>query len=137
MFYSREFNKVLLIILFVVSIFIVFTSDNDYGTLFVLSINSLIALLFFSMTIEVKGNVLSWYFGFGFWRKKLEVSDIAETSLYQSKWYQGIGIRMLSDGWLYNASVGTSLKLNLRNGKYVYVGCKNAAGLKQALSTNN
>ncbi len=66
MFYSREFNKVLLIILFVVSIFIVFTSDNDYGTLFVLSINSLIALLFFSMTIEVKGNVLSWYFGFGF-----------------------------------------------------------------------
>ncbi len=137
MFYSREFNKVLLIILFVVSIFIVFTSDKDYGTLFVLSVNSLIAILFFSMTIEVKRNVLSWYFGFGFWRKKLEVSDIAETSLYQSKWYQGIGIRMLSDGWLYNASVGTALKLNLRNGKHVYVGCKNAAGLKQALSTNN
>ncbi|WP_105259154.1 hypothetical protein [Pseudoalteromonas sp. T1lg88] len=137
MFYSREFNKVLLIILIIVSVYIVFVSGNNYGTLVALSINSLIALLFYSMTIELKGKVLSWYFGFGFWRKKLAVADILEASLYHSKWYQGIGIRMLSDGWLYNASVGRALKLKLRNGKYVYIGCKNAEALKRALDAQN
>ncbi|MEZ8224688.1 hypothetical protein AB6C43_11675 [Vibrio splendidus] len=134
-FYSKEFNKGLLLILVAISAFIVVTSDNNPGTLIAHAINGLIALLFFSMTIEVKDNVLSWYFGF--WRKNVEVSDITETSFYQSKWYQGIGIRMLSDGWLYNASIGSALKLSLSNGKHVYIGCKDTDGLKLALQTAN
>ncbi|WP_210454803.1 hypothetical protein [Vibrio crassostreae] len=136
-FYSKEFNKGLLLILISISAFIVITSDNNPETLIAHAINGLIALLFFSMTIEVKGNVLSWYFGFGFRRKNIEVSDIAETSFYQSKWYQGIGIRMLSDGWLYNASIGSALKLSLSTGKHVYIGCKDTDGLKLALKTAN
>ncbi len=86
MFYSKEFNKGLLLILVAISAFIVVTSDNNPGTLIAHAINGLIALLFFSMTIEVKDNVLSWYFGFGFWRKNVEVSDITDASFYQSKW---------------------------------------------------
>ncbi|MEZ8689253.1 hypothetical protein AB6D53_16610 [Vibrio splendidus] len=136
-FYSKEFNKGLLLILVAISAFIVVTSDNNPETLIAHAINGLIALLFFSMTIEVKDNVLSWYFGFGFWRKNVEVSGITETSFYQSKWYQGIGIRMLSDGWLYNASIGSALKLSLSNGKHVYIGCKDTDGLKLALQTAN
>ncbi|MDP2488483.1 AAA family ATPase [Vibrio splendidus] len=76
-------------------------------------------------------------FDFGFWRKNVEVSGITETSFYQSKWYQGIGIRMLSDGWLYNTSIGSALKLSLSNGKHVYIGCKDTDGLKLALKTAN
>ena len=83
-------------------------------------------LLFFSMTIELKGDMLTWYFGFGFWRKVVKGSDIVDISLYQTKWYQGIGIRMLSDGWLYNASTGSAIKLSLSVGKNIYIGCKDA-----------
>ncbi|CAH7112194.1 hypothetical protein F0251_13975 [Vibrio sp. 070316B] len=133
MFYSKELNKGLLLILIVLSVFIVFTSDNGFGALFALSINALIAILFFSMTIELKGDTLTWYFGFGFWRKVVKVSDIVDTSFYQTKWYQGIGIRMLSDGWLYNASTGSALKLSLSDGKHIYIGCKDAQGLKAVL----
>ncbi|CAH6983002.1 conserved hypothetical protein [Vibrio chagasii] len=133
MFYSKELNKGLLLILIVLSVFIVFTSDNGFGALFALSINALIAILFFSMTIELKGDTLTWYFGFGFWRKVVKVSDIVDTSLYQTKWYQGIGIRMLSDGWLYNASTGSTIKLSLSGGKHIYIGCKDAQGLKAVL----
>ncbi|MGR5477285.1 hypothetical protein ACPV5A_08765 [Vibrio chagasii] len=133
MFYSKEINRVLLLILVVISVIIVFTSDNSVGALFALSINALIASLFFSMTIELKDDLLTWYFGFGFWRKVVKVSDIVDTSLYQTKWYQGIGIRMLSDGWLYNASTGSAIKLSLSGGKHIYIGCKDAQGLKAVL----
>ncbi|WP_261885897.1 hypothetical protein [Vibrio pomeroyi] len=134
MFYSKELNKGLLLILIVLSVFIVYTSDSSYGALFALSINALIAILFFSMTIELKSNILTWYFGFGFLRKTVKVSDIVDTSFYQTKWYQGIGIRMLSDGWLYNASIGSALKLSLSDGKQLYIGCKNTEDLKRALN---
>lgn len=134
MFYSKELNKGLLLILGVISAFIVYTSDSSYGALFALSINALIAVLFFSMTIELKGDILTWYFGFGFLRKTVKVSDIVDTSFYQTKWYQGIGIRMLSDGWLYNASIGSALKLSLSDGKQLYIGCKNTEDLKRALN---
>ena len=137
MFYSKELNKGLLLILIVLSVFIVFTSNNGFGALFALSINALIAIVFFSMTIELKGDTLTWYFGFGFWRKVVKVSDIVDTSFYQTKWYQGIGIRMLSDGWLYNASTGSAIKLSLSDGKHIYIGCKDAQGLKVALSKSN
>ncbi len=89
------------------------------------------------MTIELKGDTLTWYFGFGFWRKVVKVSDIVDTSFYQTKWYQGIGIRMLSDGWLYNASTGSAIKLILSGGKHIYIGCKDAQGLKAALGKSN
>ena len=137
MFYSKELNKGLLLILIVLSVFIVFTSNNGFGALFALSINALIAIVFFSMTIELKGDTLTWYFGFGFWRKVVKVSDIVDTSFYQTKWYQGIGIRMLSDGWLYNASTGSAIKLILSGGKHIYIGCKDAQGLKIALGKSN
>lgn len=137
MFYSKEINRVLLLILIVLSVFIVFTSDNRVGALFALSINALIAILFFSMTIELKGDTLTWYFGFGFWRKVVKVSDISDTSFYQTKWYQGIGIRMLSDGWLYNASTGSAIKLSLSDGKQIYIGCKDTQGLARALRAAN
>ncbi len=137
MFYSKELNKGLLLILIMLSVFIVFTSDDGLGAFFALSINALIAILLFSMTIELKGDTLTWYFGFGFWRKVVKVSDIVDTSFYQTKWYQGIGIRMLSDGWLYNASTGSAIKLSLSGGKHIYIGCKDAQGLKAALGKSN
>ena len=102
-----------------------------------LSINLVIAVLFYSMTVGVSGNKIYWYFGFGFLRKEVVLSDIVQTSLYETKWHQGIGIRMLKDGWLYNASVGKALKLTLTSGKNVYLGCKDWKGLQKALNSTN
>lgn len=45
MFYSKEFNKGLLLILVAISAFIVVTSDNNPGTLIAHAINGLIALI--------------------------------------------------------------------------------------------
>ncbi len=113
MYKQTEVNKVLLTLLFILSAIIIFTSSHISSAVIALSINLVVAVLFYSMTVGVSGNKIYWYFGFGFLRKEVELSDTVQTSLYETKWYQGIGIRMLKDGWLYNASVGKALKLTL------------------------
>lgn len=134
MYKQTEVNKVLLGILTILSAFILFTSTHLGSTVIALAINLLIVMLFYSMTIGVTENRVYWYFGFGFLRKEIDLSEIIETSPYETKWYQGIGIRMLKDGWLYNVSVGKALKLTLADGKHVYLGSKDLESLNRALT---
>lgn len=133
MYKETEINYSLIIILLVISAFIIFSPELADLKIIILSINLLVTLLFFSLTIVIDEQKLRWYFGFGIISKDVELSQIVETSAYKTKWYQGIGIRMLSDGWLYNASVGQAIKITLADGKNIYLGCKNVDALQQAL----
>ncbi|WP_199528979.1 hypothetical protein [Pseudoalteromonas sp. bablab_jr010] len=134
MYKQTEINYSLIIILLVISTFIIFSPELADLKIIILSINLLVTLLFFSLTIVIDEQKLRWYFGFGVIRKDVELSQIAETSAFKTKWYQGIGIRMLSDGWLYNASVGQAVKITLADGKNIYLGCKNVDALQQVLN---
>ncbi len=136
MYKQTEINYSLIIILLVISAFIILSPELADLKIIILSINLLITLLFFSLTIVIDEQTLRWYFGFGIISKSVELSQIADTSAYQTKWYQGIGIRMLSDGWLYNASVGKAVKITLTDGKNIYLGCKNVEALQKALNIN-
>jgi len=133
MYKEKEINYSLIIILLVISAFIIFSPELADLKIIILSINLLVTLLFFSLTIVIDEQKLRWYFGFGIISKDVELSQIVETSAYKTKWYQGIGIRMLSDGWLYNASVGQAIKITLADRKNIYLGCKNVDALQQAL----
>ena len=133
MYKQTEINYSLIIILLVISAFIIFSPELADLKIIILSINLLVTLLFFSLTIVIDEQKLRWYFGFEIISKDVELSQIVETSAYKTKWYQGIGIRMLSDGWLYNASVGQAIKITLADRKNIYLGCKNVDALQQAL----
>ncbi|MCF2916320.1 hypothetical protein L1266_08920 [Pseudoalteromonas sp. Cn5-37] len=133
MYKETEINYSLIIILLVISAFLIFSPELADLKIIILSINLLVTLLFFSLTIVIDEQKLRWYFGFGIISKDVELSQIVETSAYKTKWYQGIGIRMLSDGWLYNASVGQAIKITLADRKNIYLGCKNVDALQQAL----
>ena len=133
MYKETEINYSLIIILLVISAFIIFSPELADLKIIILSINLLVTLLFFSLTIVIDEQKLRWYFGFGIISKDVELSQIVETSAYKTKWYQGIGIRMLSDGWLYNTSVGQAIKITLADRKNIYLGCKNVDALQQAL----
>lgn len=133
MYKQTEINYSLIVILLVISTFIIFSPELAGLKIIILSINLLVALLFFSLTIVIDEQTLRWYFGFGIISKDAELSQIAQISAYKTKWYQGIGIRMLNDGWLYNASVGQAIKITLADGKNIYLGCKDAGALQQAL----
>ncbi len=133
MYKQTEINYSLIVILLVISAFIILSPELADLKIIILSINLLVTLLFFSLTIVIDEQKLRWYFGFGIISKDVELSQIAQTSAYKTKWYQGIGIRMLNDGWLYNASVGQAVKITLADGKNIYLGCKDAGALQQAL----
>ena len=133
MYKQTEIGYSLIIILLVISAFIIFSPELADLKIIILSINLLVTLLFFSLTIVIDEQTLRWYFGFGIISKDVELSQIVQTSVYKTKWYQGIGIRMLNDGWLYNASVGQAIKITLTDGKNIYLGCKDADALQQAL----
>ena len=136
MYKETEISYSLIIILLVISAFIVLSPELAGLKIIILSINLLVTLLFFSLTIVIDEQKLRWYFGFGIISKQVELSQITDTSEYQTKWYQGIGIRMLSDGWLYNASVGKAVKITLTDGKNIYLGCKDVDALQKALKIN-
>ena len=133
MYKQTELNYSLIIILLVISAFIILSPELAGLKIIILSINLLVTLLFFSLTIVIDKQKLRWYFGFGIISKDVELSQIVQTSVYKTKWYQGIGIRMLNDGCLYNASVGQAVKITLTDGKNIYLGCKDAGALQQAL----
>ena len=73
MYKQSEVNKALITILLILSAIIVFTSSYIGVVLIALAINFVIGTLFYSMTIEVNGNKVGWYFGLGFLRKEVEV----------------------------------------------------------------
>lgn len=137
MYKQTEVNKILIVILSILSAIIVLTSNHIGSMLIALTVNLVIGALFYSMSVEVSGNKVCWYFGFGFLRKEVEVSSIVDISSYETKWYQGIGVRLLKDGWLYNVSIGKALKLKMSNGKNIYLGCKDAECLQHALGSTN
>ena len=65
MYKQTELNYSLIIILLVISAFIIFSPELAGLKIIILSINLLVALLFFSLTIVIDERKLRWYFGFG------------------------------------------------------------------------
>ena len=93
-----------------------------------------LAVLFSSLTIQVHDNRLSWYFGLGFWRKAIPLTDIERVTAIKSKWYWGYGIKYFGSGrWLYNVSGTDAVELQLRSHGWVRLGTDDVAGLVQAL----
>lgn len=82
----------------------------------------LLAILFYSMTIEVSESDVSWYFGPGVWRKTIKLEDIeSSTATYDSLWL-GFGVRFFGDGSLYRVSGLLSVKINLKSGMQIRLG---------------
>ena len=62
------------------------------------------ALVFSSLTVEVNGKELRWYFGPGFWTYRLSRDEIQSVAVVRNHWWNGFGIRMRPGFRLYNVS---------------------------------
>lgn len=71
MYKETEINYSLIIILLVISAFIIFSPELADLKIIILSINLLVTLLFFSLTIVIDEQKLRWYFGLGLLAKML------------------------------------------------------------------
>ena len=89
----------------------------------------LVLLLFGTLTVEIRDEKLSFWFGIGLVRKSIPLSEIGDCSISSFPWYYGWGIRYTPQGWLFNVSGFTAVRLMLKNGKRLQIGTDDADAL--------
>ena len=82
----------------------------------------IITWLFRSLTIEISGTDLTWYFGSGFPLKRVSLNEIVSAEAIQTTVWNGWGIHYTARGWLYNVSGRGAVAIKLRNGKQFCLG---------------
>lgn len=91
-----------------------------FSLIFIITL--LIILIFTTLTIQIGNGQISWYFGPGFWKKEIELREIASVHTVRTKWYYGFGIRLIPTGWMYNVSGLDAVQIKLKNGKIITLG---------------
>lgn len=91
------------------------------------------ALLFSSLTVRVEDEALRFYFGPGFWERRISLSDIREVRVVRNAVWYGWGIRYTPHGWLYNVSGLQAVELTVRDEETLRIGTDEPERLKEAL----
>lgn len=91
------------------------------------------AVLFSSLTVRVDEEALQFYFGPGFWKRRIPLDDIQSAEVVHNPLYYGWGIRYTFPGWLYNVSGQKAVELDIRGEDPVRIGTDEPDVLKQVL----
>lgn len=87
------------------------------------------------LTITVDDIYLRWSFGFlslPAW--KVALADIAAVEATQTKFFDGYGIKVTSQGMLYNAAGSAAIRVLKRNGKSFRLGTQDPQRLLSYIS---
>jgi hypothetical protein len=76
-------------------------------------------LTFYKLTISVSDTYVSFSLGIGLVSRKYSISDIKSCKPVKNNILTGVGIRMLTNGWLYNVSGLQAIELTFKNRKSV------------------
>ena len=87
------------------------------GLLIMSSIFIISLLLFFQMRISVDNEKIRISYGIGLIKKIIDIHNIERIEIVRNKWYYGLGIRILKNGWLYNIQGLNVIELKLKNSK--------------------
>ncbi len=117
---------------------IIFFNDllSAYWMALVIVLMILIAaagILFSSLTIMIDKARLSWHFAFGFWKKSVNLADIASCAIVRNRWFYGWGIRYTGRGWLYTVSGLNAVEIRLQDGRLFRLGTDEPEKLLAAL----
>jgi hypothetical protein len=89
----------------------------------------LVLFLFGTLTVEIRDEKLIFWFGIGLVRKSIPLSEIEDCGISLFPWYYGWGIRYTPQGWLFNVSGFTAVRLMLKNAKRLQIGTDDADAL--------
>jgi len=83
----------------------------------VLTILGACTVLFGTLTVIIKEDVLEIRFGPGIIRKKFLLKEVESCQAVKNPWYYGWGIRVIPHGWLYNVSGFYAVEIRMMSGK--------------------
>ncbi len=99
----------------------------------VLVILLIILVLFATLTVIIKKDVLEIRFGPGVIRKKFPLKDIESCQVVKNPWYYGWGIRLSPNGWLFNVSGFYAVEIRMITGKAYRIGTDVPNDLEKAI----
>lgn len=79
-------------------------------------------VLFSTLTVVVRDQVLDVSFGPGLIRRRIPLPHIREARVVSNPWYYGWGIRLTPSGWLWNVSGLGGVELQLSDGQRFRIG---------------
>lgn len=91
------------------------------------------ALLFASLTVDIKDDMLKLAFGPGLVHKRTRLADIQACAVVRNLWWYGWGIRLTPHGWLYNVAGLSAVEVTLKGGRRFRIGTDEPEQLYQAL----
>ena len=101
--------------------------------IFMLIVLVAVAVVFHSLTVEVKDGELRWHFGPGLWTYRLPLDEIRSVTIVRNSWWNGFGIRKAPGFSLYNVSGLDAVELALKSGDIRRIGTDDPQGLAAVL----
>lgn len=95
------------------------SSPEMYIYLFLVLTFAICLLIFYKLTIIIDKTNVSFKLGIGLVGKSYKITDIKSCKSVANSALNGIGIRMLSNGWLYNVSGLKAIELQFNNRKSI------------------
>jgi hypothetical protein len=108
-----------ILILLVIMLIITGLNDPVPSIVMIFVIVTLIVclLIFYKLTIDIDDTHVAFKLGTGLVKKKYALKDIEGCRPVKNSAIYGIGIRLISDGWLYNVSGLYAIELTFKNKK--------------------
>ena len=111
----------------------------DSGTNF--AVTAIMAFILFTLAsfstlaVVIDGQFLRVRFGWGIFRKKFPLTEIAAARKVKNRWYYGWGIRLWfwPKMWIFNVSGFDAVELTMKNGKIYRIGTDEPDVLEEAL----
>lgn len=99
----------------------------------VLTLLIAVAVLFCTLTVRIDGGLVECRYGPGLICKYIPLATIRGVRPVRTEWYQGWGIRLTSDGWLFNVSGLDAVEVELSDGKRIRIGTDEPQTLAAAI----
>jgi len=127
----------LIMVILIIGIFFLAYLLTFHGFVWIIFIITLIfgfcLILFATLTVIIKEEILEIRFGPGFIRKKFLLKDIESCQVVKNPWYYGWGIRVMPNGMLYNVSGLYAVEIKMKTGQRHRIGTNVPNELEKAI----
>lgn len=138
LFLTRLFVGIPIVLLLVLTVWLPNKGDGLEEAIVPLIVAGILLIagtLFRSLTVSVGAGEISLAFGLGIIRKQFQIANIESTTIVRNRWYYGLGIRKIQDGWLYNVSGLDAVELQMKGGRRYRIGTDEPDELLKAIES--
>lgn len=95
----------------------------------------LVGLVAARLTVTVDDRAVSTWFGWGWPRRTIALTDIVSAERVDNSWWYGWGVRKVPGGWMFNTAGYGAVELRLASGTVFRIGTDEPDALLAAIET--